>query len=136
MPRTSIFETAQEFLVREALPGWLVYDYRQSNPIFWQIVPPSGHVTRPCFLFVPPVFLTELLVHHVDAGKFAHSPVELRVYRNRHDMIDSLTRMLAVCPRWPWSTHLKTLCHEFPKWTLARSSWFAALESTLSPRPT
>ena len=95
MLQSSIFESAREFLIRESLPGWLVYDYRESNPIFRQMVPPSGHVTRPCFLFVPPASQPELLVHHVDAGKFAHSNVDLRVYRNRHDMIDSLTRMLA-----------------------------------------
>ena len=95
MPQSSIFETAREFLIRDALPGWLVYDYRESNPIFRQMAPPSGHVTRPCFLFVPPASPPELLVHHVDAGKFAHSGVDLGVYRNRHDMIDSLTGMLA-----------------------------------------
>ena len=95
MPQSSIFETAGEFLTREALPGWLVYDYRGSNPIFRQMLPPLGHLTRPCFLFVPPASPPELLVHHVDAGKFAHSGVDLRVYRNRHDMIDSLTGMLA-----------------------------------------
>jgi len=94
MPDLSMLEAAREFLNRELLSGWLVYDYRQSNPLFGQLVPPSGHVTRPCFLFIPPVSPAELLVHHVDAGKFAQSGVGLRVYRNRHDMIDSLGRML------------------------------------------
>ena len=94
MSESSIFETAQEYLAREALSGWLVYDYRDSNPIFRQMVPPSGHVTRPCFLFVPPASPPELLAHHVDAGKFAHSRVYLRVYRSRHEMISSLTSML------------------------------------------
>ena len=45
---------AQEFLTQEKIPGWLIYDYRQSNPIFRQVITPSGHVTRPCFLYVPP----------------------------------------------------------------------------------
>ena len=87
--------TAQQFLAQESIPGWLVYDYRHSNPIFWQLITPSGHVTRPCFLYVPAATEPELLVHHVDAGKFAQSGVSLRVYRNRQEMIDSLTRMLA-----------------------------------------
>ena len=34
-------------------------------------------------------------MHHVDAGKFAQSGTGLRVYRNRREMIESLTRMLA-----------------------------------------
>ena len=95
MAESSILTAARQFLVQEDLPGWLIYDYRQSNPVFQQMVPPSGHVTRPCFLFVPPAAPPELLVHHVDAGKFAQSGIDLGVYRNRRDMIDGLSRMLA-----------------------------------------
>ena len=99
MPDSNILGTAQEFLTRESLTGWLVYDYRQSNPIFRQLITPSGHVTRPCFLHVPATSPPALLVHHVDAGKFAQSGVELRVYRNRQEMIDALTRTLAGVPQ-------------------------------------
>ncbi len=94
-PTSNVLSTAQQFLAQENLSGWLVYDYRHSNPIFWQLIAPSGHVTRPCFLHVPAASQPELLVHHVDAGKFAQSGTRLRVYRNRQDMIESLTRMLA-----------------------------------------
>ena len=65
--------------MQEGLPGWLIYDYRQSNPIFWQVVSPSGHVTRPCFLYVAASGNPQPLAHHVDAGKFAESGVELLV---------------------------------------------------------
>ena len=60
--------------------GWLVYDYRSSNPIFRQIIEASGHVTRPCYFFLPASGLPRLLVHHVDAGKFTASGVDLAVY--------------------------------------------------------
>ena len=86
--------SAQEFLSREKMPGWLIYDYRQSNPIFRQVITPSGHVTRPCFLYVPGRSTPSLLVHHVDAVKFSQSGVELRVYRDREEMIELLTAML------------------------------------------
>lgn len=79
----------------EDLPEWLVYDYRQSNPIFRQLVTPSGHVTRPCFLHVPASSPPRLLVHHVDAGKFAQSGLDLVVYRSRQEMTESLTRLLS-----------------------------------------
>ena len=36
-----------------------------------------------------------LLVHHVDAGKFLQSGVEVRVYRNRDEMVELLAAMLA-----------------------------------------
>lgn len=76
------------------LPGWLVYDYRGSNPIFHQLVTPSGHVTRPVMLFVPAASQPRLLVHHVDAGKFAHCGLELDVYSGRQSLIDGLRQML------------------------------------------
>ena len=95
MTNPGILAAAQEFLVQDGLPGWLIYDYRQSNPIFRHIVTPSGHVTRPCFLSIPAASPPILLVHHVDAGKFAQCAAELKVYRSRQDMSDSLTRMLS-----------------------------------------
>ena len=79
--------SAQEFLTQEEIPGWLIYDYRQSNPIFRQVITPSGQVTRPCFLYVPLSASPTLLVHHVDAGKFSQSGVKLRVYRTRAEMV-------------------------------------------------
>ena len=91
----SIFAAAQAFLRREDLPGWLIYDYRHSNPIFWQAVTPSGHVTRPCFLYVTADAPPLLLVHHVDAGKFAHAGIQLQVYHGREDMIGLLGQALS-----------------------------------------
>ena len=95
----SIFPAAQAFLRQEGLPGWLIYDYRHSNPIFWQAVTPSGHVTRPCFLYVPADGTPLLLVHHVDAGKFARSGIQLHVYQGREDMISLLGQALSGASR-------------------------------------
>lgn len=93
-----VFGAAQGFLAQEGLPGWLIYDYRDSNPIFKQVVGPSGHVTRPCFLFVPAAGQPHLLVHHVDAGKFADTGVSTVVYQSRETMVESLSRLLSGAP--------------------------------------
>jgi Xaa-Pro aminopeptidase len=95
MTQQRVFQEAQEYLHRVQLPGWLIYDYRRSNPIFWQVVTASGLVTRPCFLHVPAQGTPRLLVHHVDAGKFAASGIELLVYRSRQTMIEALDRLLS-----------------------------------------
>jgi len=95
MPQPDTIHTAQEFLSQEDLPGWLIYDYRRSNPIFWQVVAASGHVTRPCFLFVPAAAPPHLFTHHVDAGKFAGAGIELVVYHDRNGMVESLGGMLS-----------------------------------------
>ena len=99
MPDLNIYKTAQDFMLQEGLPGWLVYDYRGSNPIFRQLVTPSGHVTRPCLLFVPAESPPRLLVHHVDAGKFAACGLDLTVYTSRQSMMDSLQQILPSASR-------------------------------------
>ncbi len=80
MAHNAVYQSAQDYMCQHDLPGWLVYDYRHSNPIFPQVVPASGHVTRPCFLYLAATGPGRLLVHHVDAGKFADSGVKLLVY--------------------------------------------------------
>ena len=95
MTPDEVFSNAQEFLQQEQLPGWLIYDYRHSNPIFWQVVTPSGHVTRPCFLYIPASGAPQLLTHHVDAGKFAGTGLHLVVYRNRQTMLEGLKQALS-----------------------------------------
>ncbi len=107
MNQRRVFQDAQEFLIREQLPGWLIHDYRDSNPIFRQVITPLGHVTRPCLLYIPARGIPTLLVHHVDAGKFGphngepdSTPnMELAIYRSRQTMVESLRQVLSGAAR-------------------------------------
>ena len=99
MQQQEIYRAAQEYLSQEGIPGWLVYDYRQANPVFRQVVSPSGHVTRPCYFYLPAQGEPALLVHHVDAGKFAEAGVDLTVYRSRDSMLHALRELLAGADR-------------------------------------
>ncbi len=90
-----VYQAAQDFLSSTGIPGWLVYDYRGANPVFWQIISSSGHVTRPCYFFLPASGAPKLLVHHVDAGKFAESGVGTIVYSSRDSMLESLRGLLS-----------------------------------------
>ena len=94
MSRNRVIEDAQRFLLGENTPGWLIHDYRNSNPIFRQTITPSGHVTRPCFFYIPAEGPPTVVAHHVDAGKFEQAGVETRVYRGRASMIESLRQAL------------------------------------------
>ncbi len=88
---------AQEFMQSRGLAGWLLHDYRRSNPIFWQVVGGApGMVTRPSFLMVPREGAPRLLAHHVDTGRFAASGFQADTFRNRNEMVDGLRRLLAV----------------------------------------
>jgi len=33
MEQQVIYDTAQKYLTQEGIPAWLVYDYRQANPV-------------------------------------------------------------------------------------------------------
>ncbi len=95
MEQQEIYSTAQEYLSQEGIPGWLVYDYRQANPVFWLVISASGHVTRPCYFYLPAQGEPTLLVHHVDAGKFTDSGVQVAVYSSRVSMLAALGGLLS-----------------------------------------
>ena len=82
-------------MAQDNIPGWLVYDYRESNPIFRQVIQPSGHVTRPCYFYLPARGAPTLLTHHVDAGKFADSGVDCIVYSNRETLVSALRGLIS-----------------------------------------
>ena len=95
MEQQGIYRTAQEYLTEEEIPGWLVYDYRHANPVFWLVIFASGHVTRPCYFYLPAQGEPSLLVHHVDAGKFANFGVNVTVYSSRESMLAALRGLLS-----------------------------------------
>ena len=100
----NVLSEAQEYLLQQhdlGLDGWLIHDYRGSNTTFWEMIRGLvkkgrniGMVTRPCYLFVPATGEPELLVHHVDAGKFRDTGIKLMVFRNRQTMLDGLQNLL------------------------------------------
>ncbi len=98
-PNTTMLQDAQEFLRRENLPAWLIYDYLYlgCNPALAQIAPspPSGHGTRPVFLLAPADGSPRQLTHHVDSGKFADAVVDTVVYRSRATLENALRDALA-----------------------------------------
>ena len=94
MANQNMLRDAQEFLQAESIPGWLIYDYLGCNPVLHQVAAPSGHVTRPVFLYVPAFGPTSLLTHHVDAGKFAAAGVSTTVYSSRASLESALGKTL------------------------------------------
>ncbi len=103
MANARMLDDAREYLQAEDLPGWLIYDYLGCNPVLAQVATPSGHVTRPVFLFVPVDGSATLLTHHVDAGKFADAGdgtgLEQVVYSSRVTLESALQNTLSGCGR-------------------------------------
>ena len=89
-----VIEQAQEYLREQGLCGWLLYDYRNMNPIFWDTVGDVGHVTRPCWLWIGAEGAPRLLASFVDQGRFAHLGIETALFVNRKDMTAQLRGLL------------------------------------------
>ena len=103
MANARMLDDARQYLQAEDLPGWLIYDYLGCNPVLAQVATPSGHVTRPVFLFVPANGAPTLLTHHVDAGKFADAgdgtDLKQVVYSSRVTLESALQDTLSGCSR-------------------------------------
>src|SRR5919198_1986754 len=94
-------ERLADELARTAADGWLVYDFRGSNPAFGRLL---GHgvpkSTRRAFLFVPPGHLPpRLLIHHVDAGNFSRLGLEVIAYGGHDDLLAGLRTLLGSARR-------------------------------------
>ncbi|MDP6511973.1 MAG: hypothetical protein QF878_02110, partial [SAR202 cluster bacterium] len=72
----TVIAQAQEYMKDREIAGWLLYDYRGLNPIFWDTVGPISNVTRPCWLWIPADGDPQLLVSFVDQGRFTHLGIE------------------------------------------------------------
>jgi Xaa-Pro aminopeptidase len=87
-------------LDQSAADGWLVYDFRGSNPAFGRLLgsglPTS---TRRAFLYIPRDAEPQLLIHHVDAGNFSRLGLDVRRYGGRDEMVAALTTLLGAARR-------------------------------------
>ena len=90
----AVAASAQEHLRTAAVDGWLLYDYRGMNPIFWDTVGAIDNVTRPCWLWIPTEGDLELLVSYVDQGRFGHLGIPTKLFVSRADMLARLHEML------------------------------------------
>ena len=91
----TVIAQAQGYMAGHDLSGWLLYDYRGMNPIFWDTVGPVANVTRPCWLWIPVSGTPRLLVAYVDQGRFGHLGLDTTLFAGRKDMTANLTGMLA-----------------------------------------
>lgn len=87
----------QQALSQEGLDGWLFYDFRQSNPIAYQILGLSQEAfySRRWFYFVPAQGAPTALVSSVEAHVLRELPGERLVFRTWQEMREHLATLLA-----------------------------------------
>ena len=90
---TSITD-AQAFMRQRRIPAWLLYDYHSVNPVMWRLLGHVAHITRPSWCLVPRDGQPQLLVHHVDAGKFEPLGLPMHVFSSRAQQVALLRKLL------------------------------------------
>ncbi|MFO7546721.1 MAG: M24 family metallopeptidase [Trueperaceae bacterium] len=91
-------DDVQADLRRQRLDGWLIYDFRGSNPVARPILGPllEGNLaSRRVFLMVPAEGEPTLLVHAIEVKSLLPGlPVDVRSYASREDLDRELGRLL------------------------------------------
>ncbi len=95
MNPTSKLPQALQALGESDLDGWLLYDFRHSNPLLWQLLGATTHSTRRVFLLLTRDGAATMLVHQVDAGHFPSEGLTIRPYQHRDDLLAQLRALLA-----------------------------------------
>jgi Xaa-Pro aminopeptidase len=86
--------TAQTELQQQNLAGWLIYDFRGTNPVFKRFVKLPGMFTRRVFLFVPAQGKPVLLVHAIELSSVTTLPFEIRSYSSRQSLETQLKALV------------------------------------------
>ena len=94
MAINTIIHDALDFMKKSKLDGWLIYDYKGSNNVMFEILGQLENVTRPIFLWIPVSGKPELLVSYVDLGQFSGIDLHKEIFVGRSDMVNKLQNLL------------------------------------------
>ncbi len=85
---------AQAQIRAEGLEGWLIYDFRATNPLLALIAGRKIWTTRRLYLLIPAEGEPSLLVNRLDLPHTSDLPGKRLVYSNRFGLEDMLTNEL------------------------------------------
>jgi len=89
------WDRVQEAMRLRGIDAWLVYDFRGSNPVLWQLLGERRQTTRRVFLYVPQEGAPILLGSAVEPQALANLGVDLDHYISRQEFGDKLSALLA-----------------------------------------
>lgn len=88
-------ERAQTFLKSAGLDGWLIYDFRGTNPVAAKFLNLRGLLSRRIFFYVPASGQATLIVHAIEAKSLGDLPYTLRTYSSRQSLREVLASVLS-----------------------------------------
>jgi Xaa-Pro aminopeptidase len=90
----------QKALITEKADGWLLYDFRGSNPIARNLTRLGDHIaTRRWYYFIPASGDPVKLVHAIEAGNLDHLPGNKIVFRSWQELHASIKKILQGCKK-------------------------------------
>ena len=92
-------ERAQAYMREQAIDAWLLYDFRNSNPVFWQLLGTREATSRRNFILVPQRGEPRLLAHGLDKLLFGGAPFAMETYTSWQEMGAWLRRALEAANR-------------------------------------
>lgn len=86
----------QEFLREQKMDGWLVYDFRGTNPFATRVLNHGGSLlTRRWFVWIPARGEPKILVHDIEFGSFPRVGYEIRKYNGRETLVAEVGNLLS-----------------------------------------
>lgn len=84
----------QDYLQRHDLDGWLLYAFRDLNPIALSVAGLASAGSRRWFLWIPAAGAPSWLIHAIESHTFAGIPADLRGTMHRYVSWQDLNRLL------------------------------------------
>ncbi len=92
-------DNAQTYMHEQAIDGWLLYDFRESNPVFWHLLGTRKATSRRNYLFIPRRGPARLLAHGLDKQLFEDAGVAVERYTSWTELHAWLRQVLDPCNR-------------------------------------
>ncbi len=92
-------DRAQTYMSEQAIDGWLLYDFRESNPVFWYLLGTRKATSRRNYLFIPRRGPARLLAHGLDKQLFEDAGVAVERYTSWTELHAWLRQVLDPCNR-------------------------------------
>lgn len=85
----------REEMARSEINGWLLFDFRGSNPYPRRVIDPGTILlTRRWFVWIPATGPVEVLIHGIEAGSFPTGDYRVNTYDGRESLQEQLDLML------------------------------------------
>ncbi len=117
---------AQSEMQSHSIEAWLLYDFRGSNPVMWQVLGNRKSTTRRSFLVIPKEGDAYIIAHTVDKEQFADFDFPIKFYTTWSELHQHLEEVV--------QTYNRIAMEYSPKAAIPTLSWvdvgtFELLES-------